>query len=178
MPRRTCDLAPRSSAGRFPGTGWPENNDCRKQPEEHSASCRCFFRFSKRLQSRTSQRYSFRSGLFRTRVGQYESWECQAGRRLPGKSFRAESVRPPGGWSFCCPGSQAGRACLENVQILAVPIAADRQPVWKSGRAGEGSLERLEVLAGRAGTGSHSQSAALRWGSKRPNTASFCLCAK
>ena len=66
---------------------------------------------------------------------------------------------------------QTGTACVENIQILAIPIAANRYQVWKSGPTGKRSLERLELLAGRAGARVYASSAALERGCKRPDSA-------
>jgi hypothetical protein len=189
MSRQACELSRLDPIYNDIPTNWFEctrwaENDCRKKPDNDSVliqdyipPCLCFFRRSKRqylshIQYSTSNRYQFQADLFQPISGKGEQWESQAGwRNLLGESFRARNIRPSSSWSLYFARIQTDTACLENIQILAIPIAANQYPVWKSGTTSKGSLERLEVLAGRASPRVRASTANFQRGSKRPNIA-------
>ncbi len=68
---------------------------------------------------------------------------------------------------------------MENIQILAIPIADNRQPIRKSGRTIKGGLECLEILAGGARSKVYAKSTAIQWTGKGPTSASkYWRCTK
>ena len=138
----TCRGSAQSTTASYPAGSKAQSGrktTDRKRPDKDSlrfracsATSLCFFRLSKRPAALphpipSSHRYPFQADLFQPVIGKYGEWDSQAGwRNLLRKFILAGKVQPPTGGPHDQCFIQAGTTCLEHIQILAIPIAANR----------------------------------------------------